>query len=241
MPLPLLLIPLAIAGGSAVAQTVAKLRAHGRLSALRAELEELEAHYREELRQHYDQQAALYRELGWGELAPPAALDERRQPEADAQGRPWWRRLLRRRRRGLLEGPAQSRTSIIGRHGASFAAGTVWRTSSAAIMNVVRPVMNWLLTLLPRFAAVGGGGSSIVAATGVRFAVGAFTAFGIVLGPILAAVAIFREIRRVRKAQWELVTARLQRQAELDRCAVRTRQLQWQLSVVTRPPGAVPS
>ena len=241
MPLPLLLIPLAVAGGSAVAQTVAKLRTHGRLSALRAELEELEAHYREELRQHYDRQAALYRELGWGELAPPAALDERRQPEAAAQGQPWWRRLLKRRRRGLLEGPAQSRTSIVGRHGAGFAAGTVWRTSSAAIMDVVGPVITRILTFAPRFAAVGSGGSSIVAATGLRFAVGVFTAFGIVLGPILAAVAIFREIRRVRKARWELETTRLQRQADLNRCAVRTRQLQWQLTVATRPSDAVRS
>lgn len=228
MPLPALLIPLAVAGGSAVAQAVAKLRTHGRLNALRAELEQLESDHRDKMRRHHDRQVELCRELGQPEPELPAVLREAKAPEtADPPG-PRWRRLLRRRDPGLAEGSTRSRSGIIGRHGASFAAGAVWRTLSEPVLNVIRPVGTRLLTFAPRFASAGGAGGSIVASTGLRFAVGAVSVVGIILGPVLALWSIFTEIRNVRRARRELETTRLQREAELADYAGHTRRLQQQ-------------
>ena len=239
MPLPLLLIPLAIAGGSAVAQTVAKLRAHGRLNALRAELEQLESQHRAEMRLNYDRQTELCRQLGWPEPELPPVLQEQDQPEEVELLVPRWRRLLRRRTYTLADGSPHSRFGIIGRHAASFSAGAVWRTSSAPIMNVLRPIGARLLTFAPRLASFGGGGGSIAASTatstGLRFAVGAFTVFGIILGPALAAWSIIGEIRKVKKAQRELESTRIQRQTELTPYAARTRRLQRRLADATPP------
>ena len=230
MPLPIILVPLAVAGGSAVAQTVAKLRSHARLNALRDELEDLESRYREQVRQHYDRQKQLCRRLALPEPELPAVLQESAQPEAAEPPVPRWRRLLNRRARTLADGSPHSRLGIIGRHAGSFAAGAVWRTFGAPIMNVARPVLTRLLTFLPRIAALGGTGGSIAASTGLRFALGAFTIVGIILGPLFAAWAIVKEIRNVRKARYELESARTQRRAELTRYAAHTRQLQTRLT-----------
>lgn len=230
MPLPLILVPLAVAGGSAVAQTVAKLKSHARLNALRDELEELESQHRAEMRRHYDRQRELCRQLGLPEPALPAVLLESEQPEAAEPPLPRWRRLLKRRTRTLADGSPHSRLGIIGRHAGSFAAGAIWRTFGAPVMNAARPVLARLLTFLPRLAAFGGTGGSIAASTGLRFALGAFTIVGIILGPVFAAWAIFSEIRNVRKAQRELEATRLEQQTELNRCTARTRQLQEQLA-----------
>ena len=230
MPLPLLLIPLAVAGVSALAQTVAKLKAHSRLNALRAELEQLESDHREQIQQHYDRQVELCRRLDLPEPELPPALREPDPAAAVVRPVPLWRRPLQRRRRTLADGPAQSRRNIVGRHAASFTAGTIWKTSSTNIMNLASPVTGRLLTLVPRIASVGGGaGGSIAASTGIRFALGAVSVVGIVLGPALAAVSIIREIRTVRKAQRELESTRAQRESELSSFAARTRQLQSQL------------
>ena len=230
MPLPLILVPLAVAGGSAVAQTVAKLRSHARLNELRDELEELESRHRQEIRQHYDRQVDLCHQLGLPEPELPQALQRSEQPEAAEPPVPRWRRMLKRRPRTLADGSPHSRFGIIGRHAGSFAAGAVWRTFGAPIMNILRPILTRLLTFLPRLAAFGGTGGSIAASTGLRFALGAFTVVGIILGPVFAAWAIVSEIRNVRKARQELDTTRAERQAELTRYATTTRQLQMQLA-----------
>ena len=237
MPLPFLVIPLAVAGGSAVVQAVAKLKSHARLNALRAELEEVESHHRDEMRQQYERQVALCRQLDIEEPELPTILREPEDADAVEEDTPRWRRLLIRRERTLADGSPHSKLSIIGRHGGGFAAGAIWRVWSATILNVVRPLSTRLLTLLPkvatilpRFAAFGGTGGSIAASTGLRFALGAFNIVGIIVGPLLAGWAIFQEIRNVRRAKQELEETRLQRQEELYRYTARTRQLERQLA-----------
>ena len=235
MPLPFLLIPLAVAGGSAIAQAVAKLRSHARLKALHAELEELESRHRYDMRQHYERQIELCRRLDLPEPTQPLVLRETQRAEASEQPEPLWRRLLKRRERTLADGSPHSRAAIVGRHGASFAAGAVWRVWSATILNVVRPLSTRLLTILPRFATFGGTGGSIAASTGLRFALGAFNIVGIIVGPALAAWSIAQEIRNVRKAHRELDTTRMQRRSELARYTARTRRLE-RLVTAAKPP-----
>ena len=166
MPLPALLIPLAIAGGSAVAQAAAKLRSHERLNALRAELQELESHHREEILPLYEQQVGLCHRLGLPEPEYPASLQEN---TTLLDPPPLWRRLLRRQKRTVADGSPHSRTTIIGRQGAGFAAGTVWKVWSATILNLLRPVGAKLLTLFPGAAPAVGTTSSLV--FGISFAV----------------------------------------------------------------------
>ena len=245
MPLPFLVIPLAVAGGSAIAQAVAKLKSHARLNARRVELEELESTHRDEMRQQYDRQIDLCRQLDIEEPELPTVLREPEETDAAEEPEPRWRRLLRRRERTLADGSPHSRLSIIGRHGGSFAAGAIWRVWSATILNVLRPLIARLLTflprlaaILPRFAAFGGTGGSIAASTGLRFALGAFNIVGIIVGPLLAGWAIFQEIRNVKRAQRELEETRLQRQEELYRYTARTRQLERQVAE-TRPAADV--
>ena len=230
MPLPLLLVPLAAAGGSALAQAIAKLRSHRRLNELRDELERLESQHRGEMRRHFDLQVDLCRQLGRQEPELPAVLHTMQQPDVTEPPVPRWRRLLKRRARTVADGSPHTRFGIIGRHGASFAASAVWRTSSTAIINVVRPVGMRLLTFAPRFASIGGTGGSIAASTGLRFALGAFTVVGIVVGPILAVWSIISEVKKVRKARRELEAKRMQRESELTEYAATTGQLQMQLA-----------
>ena len=255
MPLPLLLVPLAVAGGSALAQTVAKLRSHRRLNEMRAELERLQSEHRGMLRMLYNRQAELCQRLGLPEPELPPALQEPEDGSANEPALPLWRRQLkrlvpqrRRRERTLAEGsPYSSRLKIIGRHGGSFAAGTVWRVWSASILNVlrplgmntVRPVATRALTFAPRMASAGGGmggvGGSLAASTGLRFAVGAITAFGIVLGPALAAWSIFGEFKRIKRARRELTETGDQNRAELTRYVFQIRQLERQLAELPEP------
>ena len=223
MPLPALLIPLAIAGGSAVAQAAAKLRSHERLNALRAELRELESRHRDEILPQYELQVGLCHRLSLPEPEfPPSLQESAHLPDPP----PLWRRLLRRRKRTVAEGSPHSRASIIGRQGAGFAAGTVWKVWSAAVLNIVRPMGARLLTLFPGAAPVVGTGSSLVFGVSLRFALGIVSVAAIVVGPLLLAWAIIREVRKVRKARQELETIRVQRQAELTDYTSRTRLLQ---------------
>ncbi len=233
MPLPFLVIPLAVAGGSAAAQAVAKLKSHARLNALRVELEELESRHRDKMRQQYERQIELCSQLDLPEPELPSVLEEPLEVEVAEPEPPLWRRYLKRRNRTLADGSPHSRASIIGRHGASFAAGAIWRVWSAAIMNLLRPITAFLprlATILPRFAAFGGTGGSIAASTGLRFALGAFNIVGIIVGPLLAGWAIFQEIKNVKRAKSELEETRIERQEELYRYAARTRQLERQLA-----------
>ena len=238
MPLPFFVIPLAVAGGSAVAQAVAKLRSHARLNQLRAELEELESRHRVDMRLQYERQIELCSQLDLPEPELPLVLKEPQEVVEEERQEPLWRRLLKRRERTLADGSPHSRAGIIGRHGASFAAGAIWRVWSAVILNWVRPIIAFfprLATILPRFAAFGGTGGSIAASTSVRFALGAFNIVGIIVGPLLAGWAIFQEVRNVRRARHELEETRSERERELHRYSARTRQLERQLEDAKPP------
>lgn len=223
MPLPALLLPLAIAGGSAVAQAAAKLRSHERLNALRAELEELESHHREAILPLYEQQVGLCHRLGLPEPEYPASLQE---SETLPDPPPLWQRLLRRQKRTVADGSPHSRAYIIGRQGAGFAAGTVWKVWSATILNLVRPVGARLLTLFPGAAPAVGTTSSLVFGISLRFALGIVSVAAFVVGPLLLAWAVVREVRKVRKARHELETIRTRRHEELTEYRARTRLLQ---------------
>ena len=232
MPLPALLLPLAIAGGSAVAQAAAKLKSHERLNALRAELEELESRHRDEVLQQYERQVALCQRLHLpGPEFPPSQL-KREQPPALP---PLWQRFLRRRKRTVADGSPHSRVGIIGRQGAGFAAGTVWKVWSATILNLVRPVGAKLLTLFPGAAPAVGTTSSLVFGISLRFALGIVSVAAFVVGPLLLVWAIVREVRKVRKARRELETIRAMRHEELTAYAARTRQLERIARARTRP------
>ena len=232
MPLPALLIPLAIAGGSAVAQAAAKLRSHERLNALQFELRELESFHRDEMLQHYERQTVLCHRLGLTEPEFPASLQEPKEPPPPP---PMWRRLLRRRKRTVADGSPHSRTSIIGRQGAGVMAGTVWKAWSTTIMNLLRPITAKLLTLFPGAAPAIGTSSSLVFGVSLRFALGVVSVAAIVVGPLLLVWAIIREVRKVRKARRELDTIRKLRRAELASYGALTRQLQWQARKRTYP------
>ena len=239
MALPFLVIPLAVAGGSAIVQAIAKLKSHARLNQLRAELEELESRHQDEMRLQYERQIEISRQLDLPEPELPSVLREPRKVLEEEQQEPLWRRLLKRRERTLADGsPHHSRAGIIGRHGASFAAGAIWRVWSAVILNWARPIIAFfprLATILPRFAALGGTGGSIAASTGLRFALGAFNIVGIIIGPLLAGWAIFQEVRNVRRARHELEETRFERQRELYRYSARTRQLERQFEDAKPP------
>ncbi|MDE2836297.1 MAG: hypothetical protein OXL97_02145 [Chloroflexota bacterium] len=225
MPLPALLIPLAIAGGSAVAQAAAKLKSHERLNALQSELQELESLHRDEMLQHYERHIVLCHRLSLPGPELPASLQEHEEPPPPP---PIWQRLLRRRKRTVADGSPHSRASIIGRQGAGFVAGTVWKAWSATIMNLLRPITAKLLTLFPGAAPAIGTGSSLVFGVSLRFALGVVSVAAIVIGPLLLVWAVVREVRKVRKARRELETIRNLRRTELASYAALTRQLQWQ-------------
>ena len=222
MPLPVLLIPLAIAGGSAVVQAAAKLRSHERLNALRVELEELESHHQDEMLHQYRHQMEFCRRLS---LPEPELPSFPRESDHLLAPPPLWRRLLRRRKRTVADGSPHSRASIIGRQGAGFAAGAIWKAWAATIMNLVRPMGARLLTLFPGAAPAVGAGSSLAFGVSLRLALGIVSVAAIVVGPLLLAWAIIREVRKVRKARRELETIRIQREAELNSYTAHTRLL----------------
>ena len=224
MPLPALLLPLAIAGGSAVAQAAAKLKSHERLNALRAELEEFESHHRDEMIRQHERQVALCRRLHLpGPEFPPSRWESEEPPAPP----PLWMRLLRRRRRTVADGSPHSRVGIIGRQGAGFAAGAVWKAWSATIMNLLRPMTAKLLALFPGAAPAVGTSSSLVFGVSLRLALGVVSIAAFVVGPLLLTWAVVREVRKVRKARRELEAVRTRRRAELAGYTARTRQLQW--------------
>ena len=161
--------------------------------------------------------------LGVPEPEYPASLqDNETLPEAP----PLWRRVLRRRKRTVADGSPHSRTSIIGRQGAGFAAGTVWKVWSATVLNIVRPMGAKLLTLFPGAAPAVGTTSSLAFGISLRFALGIVSVAAFIVGPLLLAFAVIREVRKVRKARHELETIRRRRHKELATYRSRTRLLQ---------------
>jgi hypothetical protein len=243
MPLPLLIIPIALAGACAAIQAASKIRAHRKLTQLHQELDYAHQQHVQSMQAQYDRQQQLCADLGLPEPDLPDIL----QPQPEPEEEPGRRlrlpvRLPFRKKEPLLQqAPKGSSALIVGRHGASFAASTVWKTSSGAILRVVEPVGTRAVAFMPKFAsfapkfATAGGSAtgSIAASTGLRFALSAFFIVGIVIGPALAAWGVFNEVRKVRKARHEQAETLAQYATDLEAMIRRTEELETQR--VTEP------
>jgi hypothetical protein len=143
----------------------------------------------------------------------------------------------------LQQAPSGSSAFIVGRYGASFAASIVWKTSSGNVLRLLSPITTRFLafgprvaSVVPRFAAAGGGATgSIAAGTGIRFALGAISIVGLVVGPALTAWSVYRELRKVRSARHELAATLHEFSNELEVMTRRTAELEAQLPSETRP------
>ncbi len=246
MPLPLLLIPLAVTAGSAVAQIAGKLRARHQLNQLRSELAEARQRHRCLMVEYYLRQDFLCRQLGLERPPRPAPLLP--PPEADAAEpasrfsrlRRFIIRRIRPPKTTLTQGSIGSARFIVGRHSASVVSSIIWRNFSSSAMGAARtmglrlfqPVGSRLLTLAPRLTMFGGGttaaGGSIFASTVARVALSSISVAGIILGPALAAWSIWCEMRKVRRARQELQDLLAEAEAELTVMVRRNRELEAQ-------------
>ena len=234
-----------MAGICAVIQAVVKVRAHRQLTRLHRELDLARQEHIEAMQAQYGRQRQLCAELGLPDPPLPEVLQP--QPEPDAKVRRLFRIPLSlpfRNKQSLLHrAPRGSSAFIVGRYGASFAASTVWKTSSSNILRLASPVTSRFLAFgprvvgfVPRFAAAGGGATgSIAAGTGVRFALGAISIVGLVIGPLLTAWAVYRELKKLRRARQEHADTLAQFSADLDAMARRTAELEAQLPAEARP------
>ena len=234
-----------MAGICAVIQAVVKVRAHRQLTRLHRELDLARQEHIEAMQAQYGRQCQLCAELGLPDPPLPEVLQP--QPEPDAKVRRLFRIPLslpfRNNQPLLHRAPRGSSAFIVGRYGASFAASTVWKTSSGSILRLGSPVTSRLLAFgprvvgfVPRFAAAGGGATgSIAAGTGVRFALGAISIVGLVIGPLLTAWAVYRELKKVRQARQEQADTLAQFGADLDAMMRCTADLEARLPVETRP------
>ena len=232
MPLPVLLLPIALAAGSAAIQAGSKVRAHRKLTQLHQELEEARQLHVQEMQRQYDRQLELCAEMDLPEPPLPDALLPQSEPEPV---RSLWSkamsRLPTRKKAALLDQrPGGSSVTIVGRHGASFAASTVWKTSSGPIMRFVQPIAARTVSFVPNFTSAGGAAGSVAVSTGLRFALTAVSVVGIVVGPALAAWTVWSEYRKVKTARAELADALVRFQAELDDMSNRTSRWESQLA-----------
>ena len=238
-----LVAAIVMAGICAVIQAVVKVRAHRQLTRLHRELDLARQEHIESMRVQFQRQCELSHELGLAEPPLPAVLAP--QPEPDATAGRRFRIPLRlpfRQNGSILEqAPRGSAAFIVGRYGASFAASTAWKTSSGSILRLASPVTSKVLAFgprvvgfVPRFAAAGGGATgSIAASTGVRFALGAISIVGLVIGPLLTAWAVYRELRKVRRARQEQADTLAQFSADLEEMSRRTAELEGQMPAET--------
>ena len=229
-----------MAGICAVIQAVVKVRAHRQLTRLHRELDLARQGHIEAMQVQHERQRQLCADLRLPEPPLPDILQP--QPEPDAAARRRFRIPLnlpfRSRQPVLHRAPRGSSAFIVGRYGASFAASTVWKTSSGNILRLLQPVTSRLMVFAPRaagfaprFAAAGGGASgSIAASTGVRFALGAISIVGLIIGPALTAWAVYRELRKVRRARQEHADTLARFGADLDAMIRRTAELEARLS-----------
>ena len=234
-----------MAGICAVIQAVVKVRAHRQLTRLHRELDLARQGHIEAMQIQHERQRQLCADLGLPEPPLPDILQP--QPEPDAAAKRRFRVPIslpfRNKQPVLHRAPRGSSAFIVGRYGASFAASTVWKTSSGNILRLLSPVTSRLLAFgprvagfLPRFAAAGGGATgSIAASTGVRFALGAISIVGLVVGPALTAWAVYRELRKVRRARQEHADTLAQFSADLDAMMRRTAELEAQAPAEARP------
>ena len=232
MPLPLLLIPIAVTVGSAGVQAVGKLRSRKELNSLRTQLADAKARHRHLITEYYLRQHFLCRQLG---LEPPAMPESLLPPapavESETGQVPRWRKVLRRKpKTTLTQGSTGSAKQIVGRHSFSVATSVIWKTSSANVMRFIQPVGSRLVTIAPRFATAGGGaastGGSLAGSSAARIAIGSFSVVGIVIGPALAAWTVTSEIRKIRKARRDLRNVLSQQDRELAGFRVRGRRLE---------------
>lgn len=236
-----LVAAIVMAGICAVIQAVVKVRAHRQLTQLHRELEQARQEHIEAMQDQHDRQRQLCADLGLSDPPLPEVLQPQEEPEAAGKRR--FRipvRLPFGNQQPLLHrAPRGSSAFIVGRYGASFAASTVWKTSSANILRLLSPVTGRFLAFAPRaagFAAAGGGTTgSIAASTGVRFALGAISIVGLIIGPLLTVWAVYRELRKVRRARQEQADTLAQFNADLQTMTRRTAELEAQLTAETRP------
>ncbi len=234
-----------MAGICAVIQAVVKVRAHRQLTRLHRELDLARQGHIEAMQIQHERQRQLCADLGLPEPPLPQILQP--QPEPDAVGKRRFRipvRLPFGDKQPLLhQAPRGSSAFIVGRYGASFAASTVWKTSSGNILRLLSPITSRFLAFAPRvagFAATGGGATgSIAASTGVRFALGAISIVGLVIGPVLTAWAVYRELRKVRAARVEHAETLNQFKADLEAMTRRTAELEALLTAETRQAALV--
>ncbi len=233
MPLPFILLPIALAGGSAAVQAASKVRAHRKLTQLHQKLEKARQQHVQAVQRQYERQLELCAELGLPEPPLPVALQPPPEPEPVTS---LWSRVLSwlpfRKKAALLDHrPGGSSATIVGRHGAGFAASTIWKTSSGSLMRLVQPVAARTLTFMPKFASAGGGvAGPIAASAGLRFLLTTVSVVGIIIGPALAAWTVWSECRKVKKAHAELADALVRFQAELDDMSDRTSRWESQLA-----------
>ena len=242
MPLPLLLIPIAVTVGSAAAQAVGKLRSRKELNSLRTQLNDAQLRHRNLLTEYYLRQRFLCRQLG---LEPPAKPESLLPPvpaeEGESKPAPRWRKLIRRKpQTTLTQGETGDARFIVGRHSASAVTSVIWKTSSANIIRIVQPVGTRLIqpvgsrlvTIAPRFLTLGGGaastGGSLAASSAARIAISGFTVVGIVIGPAVAAWSVTSEVRKIRKARRDLRMVLAQQDMEIAGFRVRNRRLEAQ-------------
>lgn len=229
-----------MAGICAVIQAVVKVRTHRRLTRLHRELEEARQAHVTAMQELHQRQLWLCDELGLPEPPLPDVL--RPAAETGPETRRRIRVPLNLPFRGggslLNRAPRGSSAFIVGRYGASFAASTVWKTSSGNILRLASPVTARFMAfaprvvgVAPRFAAAGGGATgSIAASTGVRFALGAISIVGLVIGPVLTAWSVYRELRKLRRARDEFAESMVQFDSELAAMTSRTAELEEQLA-----------
>ncbi len=235
-----LVAAIAMAGICAVIQAVVKVRAHRQLTRLHGELDLARQEHIQLMQSQHERQCQLAAQLGLPEPPLPGVLQP--QPETDDVTKRRFRipvRLPFGNKQPLLhQAPRGSSAFIVGRYGASFAASTVWKTSSGSILRLLSPITSRFLAFAPRaagFAATGGGATgSIAASTGVRFALGAISIVGLVIGPVLTAWAVYRELRKVRTARVEHAETLSQFSADLEAMTRRTAELEAQLTAETR-------
>ena len=233
-----------MAGICAVIQAVVKVRAHRQLTRLHRELDLARQEHIQSMQFQHQRQCQLSAQLGLAEPPLPDVLQP--QPEPEDAGKRRFRIPLRlpfRQNGSLLQrAPRGSSAFIVGRYGASFAASTVWKTSSGSILRLASPVTSRVLAFgprvigfAPRFAAASGGATgSIAASTGVRFALGAISIVGLVIGPLLTAWAVYRELRKLRRARQEHAETLAQFSADLEEMTRRTAELETRLTAETR-------
>ena len=242
MPLPLLLVPIAVTVGSAAAQAVGKLRARKELNSLRAQLADAQARHRRLLTEYYLRHHFLCRQLG---LEPPDRPVSLLPPEPDdledKASKPLWRKVVPLKPKATLtQGSTGSAGQIVGRHSFSAATSVIWRTSSANILRIVQPVGarliqpvgSRLVTVAPRFVSFGGGaastGGTLAASTAARTVIASVSVVGIVIGPAVAVWTIASEVQKIKRARRELARLLALQDMELASFRVKNRRMEAQ-------------